>query len=279
MPEFLSTAATELLQKLKNSPRYTGPVERPAHDGACKPDCEICGGVGLVRYQVPEHHRLFGRLEPCPNLPAENRTGKWRFGLTVEEQQSLTWDRIEPFDAKVTMNGVTKRKTAKEIAVIIRHVVDRGYGWVWLYSGHGTAKSLYLKIAVAEALRKQQDAEYAEMVDILDHIRASYDEERRANNELIDRIEWWSTIPLLAIDEFEKYPKSSSDWTQSRVFQIMNRRWRDAVGQRTVTLIASNERPEQIDSAISSRAHDGRFVYLEIDAPDARPSMKLDDLF
>jgi len=74
--------------------------------------------------------------------------------------------------------------------------------------GYGTAKTLILKTAVAEAPRADKEAVYTSMVDLLDELRAAYDE-NKASRALVERIHYYTALPLLALDEIDRVKETN----------------------------------------------------------------------
>lgn len=236
--------------------RYTGP---------CRENCEICGGAGWVRADLPRDHPDFGHLLPCPNIPAVNRhkfTG--RYGLTIEEQNELSWGSIMPISQ------------AEQITEKFKAILQRGYGLVYLHGLYGLGKTLLLKVAVAETIRAGGVAAYANFPDILDDIRAAYDKNDPRDSAL-ERMQRWQTVPLLAIDEFSR--ANASGWVQEKTFQLLDRRHVDALRWQTVTLIASNEPPATLPQYLADRLADGRHMILEISGKSVRSEMTTDYKF
>lgn len=236
-----------------------------ASERACRPDCEICGGVGFVRYDVPLDHFMFGKIEPCPNAINSQFAVPGRFGLRYDEQRELTWKSLDNYNNSVDI--------ASRIA---QELNDHTGAWIFLHGTWGVAKSLILKIAVAEGLRSGRHSHYVSMVDILDDLRMAFDEEDQAS-VLNERITRWSTIPFLAIDEFEK--TNPTPWVMERMFQIFDRRYNLAVHEQAATLIASNQRPSDFRPEFESRIMDGRGLVLELRGQDIRPAMTREDKF
>jgi len=220
--------------------------------------CPVCGGLGLVRYDAPLDDFRFGRLFPCPNLPEERLHQEGRYGLFWDEQRNLSWESVLP---------TNKVEPALEA---VRRAVERGGGWVYLWGGYGTAKTLILKTAVAEALRADKEAVYARMVDLLDELRAAYDEDK-ASRALVERIHYYTALPLLALDEIDRVKET--EWARERIFQIIDRRYTSAELGRGATLLASNSSPEALDGYLCSRVRDGRFEVVEMQGADLRPGL------
>jgi DNA replication protein DnaC len=218
----------------------------------CDPDCPICNGLGYTRDEQ-------GYRFDCPTYAftkLKQRAG--RYGMTSNELENLKWSIIQD------------NNNIREIKNKIIEVLNRGYGWIFLWGDHGLGKSLLLKASIADALRIGQDAAYVNMVNILDDIKKSYD-----SDDYDSKFEWWQGLPILAIDEFNRV--KSSEWADERRFALMDARYVQAIRHETVTLIASNTSPEQQDSYLRDRILDGRFEVIKLIGPSARKSIKNKD--
>jgi len=228
--------------------------------------------VGYVRYELPIGHPQFGKVERCPNALAKAiersaRSGDIdpRVGLTAEEICDLSWSMVR--------GGINQ---ADQAGRVTKQAYQRGYGLVFLYGGFGQGKSLVLKIAVATALNEGKRAAYANMAGVLDDIRTAYDERENKMTELVRRMEWWSSLDVLAIDELDKV--GATDWAQERIFQLLDARYQRAIRQKALTVIAANyQKLDELSGYLRSRIEDNRFagegcvIYLK--GTDGRKSM------
>ena len=258
--------------RLTTTPREVVDAPAPTSKGDCSPDCPECGGAGYVRYDVPVGHPKFGRLERCPNVKAR-AIGKSlqvgeidpRIGLTADELRNLSWSMVR--------KGVNQADRACEVT---QRAYMSGHGLVFLYGGFGQGKSLVLKIAVATALNEGKRAAYANLAGVLDDIRIAYDERENKMTELVRRMEWWTSLDVLAIDELDKV--GQTDWARERIFQLLDARYQCAIRQEALTVIAANyQSPDELSGYLKSRIEDNRFtangyvVYLK--GADGRKSM------
>ena len=220
--------------------------------------CSTCGDLGYVRASLPANHPLFGRLFPCPDCKQRVSGQPDEYGL-LPADRSLSWADILEIDPSIF--------AAKQT---VQAVLSAGYGWVYLWGGYGVAKTAILKIAVAEFLRKAgEPAAYLRMADLMDEIRSAYDA-KSPQVEALKRVRWFSTLPVLAIDEFEKVKETG--FVEERRFQILDNRYEAATRQEFgVTLLAANVPPGDLPPAIASRVNDGRFRVVHITAQDMRP--------
>jgi hypothetical protein len=225
----------------------------------CKPDCPICGGFGMVRRDLPIHDPNFGRAFPCPNADLFTLYGK-RTGI-LESERALDWSKI------------IKNENVMQGVQAVGEALDRGYGWVFLWGGVGLAKTLILKIAVAESLRGRKQASYARMAEVIDDLRGSFDADR-PSREGDTRLRWWTESPVLCLDEFDRLRQT--EYAEERRFVIMDNRYESALDRKTVTIMASNTNPATYDPYLFDRLRDGRFKIVKLTGESARPMMGLD---
>ena len=229
----------------------------------CQEDCTDCNGY--FRVDLPVDHPQFGQLFPCSTMQRKRVLENGGGGLLADEVRNLNWNLVQ--------EGISDGHKGRDIA---REVCKQGYGLVLLYGNYGQAKTLMLKIGVAAALRAGKTAHYANMSEILDDIRMAFDEKNGQQTALIRRIERWSALDLLAIDELDK--ANSTEWARERMHQLLNTRYTAALREQAVTLIAANLNEERgvddLDGYLASRLRDSRVGHLvELNGPDGRLSM------
>ncbi|MBN1348398.1 cell division protein ZapE [candidate division KSB1 bacterium] len=229
--------------------------EKDKKSGICTPDCEICRGLGWIRQDLDITDPNFGKMILCPNV---NWSAIQDSGLNDEERK-LEWSTL------INYGNI-------QIAIdAVRATLSAGGGWVYLWGGFGTAKTTILQIAVAQSLRHHIEAAYVRLVQIFDHMRAAYDTEN-PNQQSINRMDYWTNIKVLCIDEFDK--TRGTAYESDRRFLLMDRRYTDAIRQKTITIIASNDAPNKLDGYLADRILDGRFSVIEMTGRSMRPMMK-----
>ena len=249
---------TDLPMFLRDYKRDTSGANQPVEPlklaGDCAPDCPVCGGLGWLRGDYPVDHPMFGKMQICPErLP---RVLAIESGLQGKELD-YTWEKVK------SMNN------ADDGVKATREVLERG-GWVFLWGPPGLAKTLILQIAVAESIRARRAATYVRMVEVIDNLRRSFDTEYGGEEEA-RRLERWATTPILAIDEFDRVKQT--EYAATKRFELMDRRYADAVRGKTITLMSSNANPRTFDDYLSSRIMDGRFAVVNLTGTDVRPLM------
>lgn len=264
----LSDKIAELRAKIRSGEIKVSDIKRPTQVGTCAKgeDCEICGGSGYYRIPHELGHPDFGKIEQCPNVSVWRLAGAEHYGLFEDEIEYLSWDSIQ----------IIHDSSALEAGQMVRGVLDQGHGWVYLFGTHGQAKTLILKIAVAMALKENKMAAYANMADVISHLQQAFDQDN-PSIESQKRLDWWSNLPILCLDEFNRFNKTK--WAETSQFRLMDSRNVQAIRQKSVTIIASNQSPDELDPYYRSRIMDGRYITISLNGRDARPEMRQGDLF
>ena len=111
---------------------------------------------------------------------------------------------------------------------------------------------------------------YVRMAEILDHLREAFADGVRETD--VERLRWWSELDFLAIDEFDKV--RATGYGDERRFVLMDKRYEQAVREKSITIIASNDRPEDLPGYLFDRVRDGRFHVVKLSGPSMRPGMR-----
>ena len=233
--------------------------DRSTDDSLCSPDCEICGGSGYYRLNVDLQDDRFGDVFICPNVDRSGMPGFEQVGLEKDELESLSWDTL------IDEPGVEKSIQA------VRETIKQGHGWVFLYGGFGVGKTFILKIAIAEMIRSGSEASYVRMAEILDHLRDSFDD--GVQEKETTRLKFWSKLPILAIDEFDRV--RNTEYGLERRFVLMDRRYEDAINGSTITILASNSDPSKLPGYLYDRVRDGRFRIIHLSGESFRPGISM----
>lgn len=222
----------------------------------CKSGCPVCGGLGYVRREMDLSNPEFGKLFPCPNSHYRLEGS----GL-VQDERLYSWGDIKDFG---NVRGAVK---------VVLEVLERGYGWIYLWGGYGTAKTLILKVAVAVCLQLGAAANYLRMAEALQYIREAFDEEVNPMSLASRRLEFLAEFPVLALDEIDRF--NLTGFAKEQVFLLMDKRYEKNVIRRNgVTLIASNKPPDQMDGYLADRILDGRNFVYQLQGESVRPLME-----
>ncbi len=244
---------TDTLQKLPRQPRqYDQAAAERARTKLLQaaqlcPGCAICGGSGVILVD--------GKLDVCPTrLGKMLRSGLPEYGLTADEIDGLAWKFLPD------------QNTAPKIAPQIRQMTT---GQVFLYGIPGSGKSIILQNVVAENLRHGRRACYITLMKLLQELRETYDSE---NDRLSARLDWYARIPVLALDEIDK-PDYEKPFVESHTGALLDERWRAGIRGECLTVIASNQPPENLPDYIESRLKDTRGLCIHTGGKDARRAM------
>lgn len=242
--------------KVVHDPTAVKSIPQPS---ACAPDCKICNGLGWVMYDYPIDDPRFGKIQPCKNANIFAIYGA-KVGID-ESEVSLSW------------NSILNQGVRKQAVKVIRSVCEKGAGWVYLWGDAGTGKTHMLKTSIAEWIKgTRKPAAYARMSDIIDYLRASYGKEN-GSEIAISRMDYYATVPFLAIDEVDKM--RGTEYASEQRFTLFDKRHELAAREQGVTLFASNTDPREfLDDYLLSRVCDGRSTIIQMTGPDVRPTMK-----
>lgn len=242
---------------LKNHPNEAS--YRAEQECLCSFGCPICRGAGWVRKDFPFGHAEFGRMAPCPRRDPLSMFNFANTGLTEDEIRGLNWEKL--------LDSESKQKSQKAIEAII----EKGWGWCYLWGESGNAKTLALKCAVADFLRKGVHARCVRMAEILEDLREAYDVESGGQRLAREKLESWAAAPVLAIEEFDRFREN--EFALEKVAALMDRRYQTAMSGQSITLMASNKSPEHYEGYLRSRLEDTRFFVVHLDDIDLRAGM------
>lgn len=227
----------------------------------CRPDCEVCGGVGYVSYDVPIDHELFGKLMPCPKLPPESSILDGH-GLEIWERKNLNFSKIKNHE------NVSKAIDA------LRKALKVGHGLGYLYGGPGLAKTLLLKILCAEWYRHGHGIfHFCTQKEFIDDMRVCYDDDE-PQRAIKDKQNKYAQYPLLALDEITI--DRVTPFAVDEFFHLINKRHEEGTekGKPFLTVMAGNVSPLQLDYRITDRLTDQRNFIVQLTGESYRPAMK-----
>lgn len=217
----------------------------------CQHDCPICGGTGWLRVDCVSYlDEQFGKLIPCPklNMVKPSESG----------EKPLQWDSLD-----------LKTPSVGEAKFAVQKAIERGSGWVYLHGSFGLAKSMILKIATNDALANHVEAAYVRMADFVHNLRLAFDD-ANPNHTLQDKLDYWTDLPFLAIDEVEKV--SLTDFAREKMFLMLDKRYEAAKAGKSITLMASNVPPIALDAYLADRIQDKLFSVVELKGKSERRS-------
>lgn len=263
--KIITQGRQSLGQPLTNNPLLTptpakssNPLELGADVPLC-PECHTPADVGLFKMDVPPGHEQFGKLIKCDN----------EFHAETRLKRMAAISQLGPEDIKRRLSDITRSPGNEKMLDAAQDILERGYGWLYIFGGPGNAKSEVLKAIVNQMNETGKGpAIYTTLSNILDYIRAGY-----GAGDYPARFETLKTCPVLAVDEMDKI--KDSDWVNEFRFKFLDARYMSAVNKLSMTIYAGQPHPKVIyDDVIFDRFRDGRFQIIENHAPSARPQMR-----
>jgi hypothetical protein len=227
--------------------------------GLCVPGCTLCGGVGYIGYNVDVHNENFGKMQQCPN----RRLNHWdkTIGIEFDEAQLLDWRQFMQTPAVSLMREA------------FDGVLERGFGWVYVYGNPGNGKTITAKACAVIARQvKGFHTRYSKVSEMVNWLRESYDYD---NGQIVyrNRLKELRKIKCLVMDEVGR--DRQTDFSKTSLSDIMDSRYEDAVSEKTITVWVSNFKPEDIFEPYQfDRIRDSRFRVLEIKDVSMRPTPK-----
>jgi DNA replication protein DnaC len=236
------------------------------HYGEGDPTCEICGGLGYVRYDVPENHQHFGKIFRC-NCRQEQadsaRIAHLRKQGGLEHLANKTFENFKPEGIGQSDIDREKMRIAYDLAV---SYAENPHGWLVLKGGFGCGKT-HLAAAIANVqIEAGRSVLFMTVPDLLDYLKASYGASAADTGDNFNtRFEQILNVSLLILDDMGT--ESPTPWAMEKLFQILNHRYT----AQLPTVVSTNRDLEQFDPRIQSRLEDVDLSQvLTITAPDYR---------
>ena len=223
----------------------------------------ICGGLGVIGYDVPVDHPYFGKMFRCPNNPAvldETRQERLRNLSNLKAFADKSFDNFE-----TQLHGLTPAQSLSlEMALgQAMRFADSPNGWLLIEGSYGCGKT-HLAAAIGNARLDAGDMVlFATVPDLLDHLRSTYAPTAEvAYDQMYDRL---SNAQLLILDDLGA--ENPSPWAQEKLFQLLNYRY----SKQLPTVITTNVDLDRFDPRIRSRMLDQKLAHhVQITAPDYR---------
>jgi DNA replication protein DnaC len=232
------------------------------------PDCEVCGGIGYLRRDLPVGHPDFGRVQVCicraGQLKEQVRDDLYKMS-NLDELTHLTFDNFKP-RGQIGL-GPAQADSIERAYNHARQFALKLDGWLVLQGNYGCGKT-HLAAAVANfVVDVGIPTLFLTVPDLLDTLRFTYNNPESSFEERFEDIR---RSPLLIMDDFGT--ENATPWAQEKLFQILNYRYINNLP----LLITTNLSLNQLEGRIRSRLQDPELVTrVKILAPDYR--QPLDD--
>ena len=224
--------------------------------------CPICGGKGLIVYDVPVGDPDFGKAYPCPCQTERLLREKADELRRLSGLEGLTAKTFASFDCLRAGLSAKQHSSLKIAYESAQTFAREPKGWLLLTGDYGCGKT-HLAAAIAnEALARGEAALFVTVPDLLDHLRAAF---RPGAGGYDARFEAVRAAPLLILDDLGT--ESPTPWALEKLYQIFNYRY----NRRLPTVVTTNRAIEEIEGRVRSRLLDTDLTrQLPIDAPDYR---------
>lgn len=239
--------------------------------------CPDCWGLGVVKKDLQPADPGFGKLFPCPNP----------FHDADRYQRLANRSGLKPHELKYTLASIKRMHDMTQPMIdTISTFLDDPKGWLYMWGGPGNGKTLCLMAAVNDYINRGIPALYITLADLLEVMRETFKHNQFTTVAQIGEDAWdkWGTyqqrfarvqtVDLLAIDEFDASKVNQTPFATEFRSRLIDHRYRDAVGLKTVTLFAGNEDPALLPEWVYDRIRDNRFVVFHNAADSVRMEME-----
>jgi DNA replication protein DnaC len=250
----------------KTSSQDSSKIDPNSASYAGDPECEICGGVGYLRRDLPVGHPDFGRIQICTcrsgQLKQQVRNELYKMS-NLDELTHLTFENFEP-RGQIGL-GPAQADSLERAYNHASQFAGKLEGWLVLQGHYGCGKT-HLAAAVANfVVDIGVPTLFLTVPDLLDSLRFSYNNPESSFEERFEDIR---RCPLLIMDDFGT--ENATPWAQEKLFQILNYRYINNLP----LLITTNLSLNQLEGRIRSRLQDPELVTrVNILAPDYRRPM------
>ncbi len=223
----------------------------------------LCGGLGVIRYNVQVGDPRFGKLYRCPHYPVESDQERQMKLRKLSNLGAFVEKSFESFSTDSPMFTAVEQQSLRTALDIALKFAEKPEGWLLLEGSYGVGKT-HLAAAIANRRLQFGDAVlFITSPDLLDHLRATYAPDSDATyDSTFDRVR---NTPLLILDDLGV--ENPSPWAQEKLFQLLNHRY----NYKLPTVITTNAAVEKLDARIRSRLLDNSHTHrVMITAPDHR---------
>lgn len=222
----------------------------------------LCGGLGVIRYDVSVDDPRFGKLFRCPNHRVELDSERQEKLLKISNLSAFADKTFASFH--IRSDYTPEEQDSLKIALQAAHqFADNPEGWLLLKGTYGCGKT-HLAAAIGNwRLLKGDMVLFITTPDLLDHLRNAYSPSSDTDyDDLFQRVR---NTRMLILDDLGV--ENPSQWAQEKLFQLLNHRY----SYRLPTVITTNMDFQRLDPRLRSRLADKTQVFLvTIEAPDYR---------
>ena len=244
LSEILERERARTTTHMRTSSVAPGPEESDAGERRCS----ICDGARFVRVTADPDHPDFGRGVPCECVRGEGERDRRDRLLRYSRLGAL--ERFT-FETLLPRGRSTQHETQERYAHAVEAAVrfaDRPEGWLVITGVPGCGKTHLAAAIASRAIERGTPALFLSVADLLDHLRASYDEQ--AELPYHDLLEQLRTAPLVVLDDLDSY--AETPWAREKFMQLVSHRFHAALP----TVFTCERPPAEIDPRLGSRLTD-----------------------
>lgn len=205
--------------------------------------CPICFDAGFYRLDVPVGDPRFGKIFRCECKATEDAERLQRLsGLTSQERRA----RLEDIDTEGRPGTASMVRACREFMLA-------PLAFLTLWGNTGNAKTTALQAMVNTFIDARVEAVYITAFDLLAYIKAAFNKNPGDpfNDDAYSRLMRFSSVRVLAIDEFDKL--RMTEWALEQITDLIDRRYRLGMDDNASTIIAMNSNPRDLSPWIASR--------------------------
>ena len=224
--------------------------------------CPICGGLGLVKRDLPISDPNFGRFEVCECQKENQQRSTVQRLYTISNLDAYRDMTFASFDISGLNNKDEVNNTLEVTFNTTQNYARHLNGWLLLMGSYGCGKT-HLAAAIAnEVVSMGVQTLFLTVPDLLDWLRYSFGSQETSYESRFEEIK---NIRFLVLDDLGT--QNTTPWAREKLFQILNHRYT----HKLPTVITTNTALNEIDERMASRMQDRELVIkLQIDAPDFR---------
>lgn len=228
----------------------------------------LCGGMGMIKYNVPVGDSHFGKVYRCPNNPPNEDVNLQNRLRNLGNMSAFVDKHFENFQFQGFINYSLEEEEA--LTKAFKKAVDFAtypQGWLVLEGKYGSGKT-HLSAAIANVrLAQGEQVVFITVPDLLDYLRSAYAPNAEDTyDSLFDRVK---NAYLLILDDLGA--ENPSQWAQEKLFQLLNHRYVN----RMPTVITTNVELDRIDGRIRSRMVDPDLCsFHKLNVPDYRRALE-----
>jgi DNA replication protein DnaC len=223
----------------------------------------LCGGMGVVRVDLPVGDPNFGKLFRCPNYRVNLDNDRQEKLRKLSNLNTLADKTFDTFMTDLPMWTPAQQQSLDAALRVAANYAQNLDGWLLLEGTYGCGKT-HLAAAVGNYRLEQGDTVlFITSPDLLDHLRGTYGPTSEIGyDEMFDRVR---NAPLLILDDLGV--ENPSQWAQEKLFQLLNYRY----SRQMPTVITTNADLDMLDPRVRSRLLDESMIHrTKIVAPDFR---------